>query len=151
MTIYFDASALVKRYVNELGSAEVAAAFVQATVKATGMASGAEVPAALAKGVRTARLTPTEAGTALQDFWRHWPSFAKVTLDDGVVRRAGELAWRLGLCGYDAIHLASALQVATLTSNAVTVATFDEQLWKAAGQVGLAVMPANLGPFLGRQ
>ena len=49
MILYLDASALVKRYVAELGSPEVSAAISQAQVTGTVLLSRAEVEAALAK------------------------------------------------------------------------------------------------------
>jgi predicted nucleic acid-binding protein len=48
--LYLDASALVKRYVAEPGSAEVAALIGRAQAVGTGVVSRAEVAAALAKG-----------------------------------------------------------------------------------------------------
>lgn len=48
MILYLDASALVKRYIAELGSAEVAMAITTADVVGTSIISRAETAAALA-------------------------------------------------------------------------------------------------------
>ena len=52
MILYLDASALVKRYVAEPGSAEVSEAISRAEAIGTALISRAEVAAALAKAVR---------------------------------------------------------------------------------------------------
>ena len=57
MILYLDASALVKRYVAEPGSAEVDGAISRAEVIGTVLFSRAEVAAALAKAVRMEALT----------------------------------------------------------------------------------------------
>ena len=54
-------------------------------------------------------------------------------------RQAGELAEQLGLRGYDAVHLASALTL----GDATTVVTWDEELRRAAAGSGCAISPAN--------
>ena len=73
MILYLDASALVKRYVAELGSAEVNAAISQAQATGTVLLSRAEVEAALAKAVRVHALTQEEALASLQVFRNEWP------------------------------------------------------------------------------
>lgn len=64
--------------------------------------------------------------------------FAEVTIlgvDDVLAREAGVIADDLGLRGYDAVHLATALS----TSDEVVMVTWDEQLRAAAAAQGLAV------------
>jgi hypothetical protein len=48
------------------------------------------------------------------------------------------------LRGYDAIHLASALECHDRTGEDVTVATYDRGLWDAAGEAGLTRFPPSL-------
>ncbi len=62
MILYLDASALVKRYVAEAGSAEVDALIGDANVIGTSVISRAEVSAALAKAVGVGWLLRDEAG-----------------------------------------------------------------------------------------
>lgn len=50
--------------------------------------------------------------------------------------RADQLARELGLRGYDAVHLASALVWQDGMGEQTTVATFDHRLWRAAGDGG---------------
>lgn len=148
MIVYLDASALVKRYVAEPGSSEVAAAIAEAEVVGTSLVSRAETAAALAKAVRTATLTHEEAASALQVFRSEWLSLVRVQATELLVARADALAWELGLRGYDAVHLASALLWQDGMSEAVTLVTFDLRLWNAAGQRGLLLLPDDLPEML---
>jgi uncharacterized protein len=61
-----------------------------------------------------------------------------VGLDGPLTREAGELAEELGLRGYDAVHLASALALATDT----TFVTWDEKLRRAAASSGCSLAQA---------
>lgn len=141
MIAYLDASALVKRYVAERGSRETIELTTRAEVVATSLISRAEVGAALAKAVRTG-LVPEESGRKAQRaFGREWPDIARVPVTEGVVARAQTLAWAYVLRGYDAVQLASALTWQESVGTAITLATFDRQLWEAAQQAGLQVWP----------
>lgn len=148
MILYLDASALVKRYVAELGSPEVRSAISRAEVTGTALLSRAEVEAALAKAVRLQALTQ-EAGLAgLQVFRNEWPDLVRVKVTEMVVAHAGNLAWDHDLRGYDAVHLAAALTWQDALGERVTLATFDKHLWAAAESVGLEAYPADLPAML---
>lgn len=148
MILYLDASALVKRYVAEPGSAEVSVAISQAQVTGTTLLSRAEVEASLAKAVRVHALTQEEASASLQVFRNEWPDLVRVQVTELVVARAGALAWDHGLRGYDAVHLAAASGWQDALGERVTLATFDRQLWTVAESVGLAAYPADLPTML---
>jgi predicted nucleic acid-binding protein len=60
------------------------------------------------------------------------------------VLRADELACRHGIRGYDAVHLACALQYRDGLGELVTLATYDRLLWQAAQGEGFPVLPAVL-------
>ena len=68
MILYLDASALVKRYVAEPGSAEVARIIAEAEIVGTSLITRAETAAALAKAVRMGVLTQEAAVSSLQVF-----------------------------------------------------------------------------------
>lgn len=144
MILYLDASALVKRYVAEAGSAEVGAAISQAVVSGTALVSRAEVAAALGKAVRVDALTHEEALSALQVFRNDWVDLVRVQVTEMLMARADLLAWDHGLRGYDAVQLASALAWQDALAEQVTMATFDKHLWTVAESVGLAAYPADL-------
>ncbi|MGH9200595.1 MAG: type II toxin-antitoxin system VapC family toxin [Vicinamibacterales bacterium] len=144
MIAYFDASALVKRYVNEQRSAETTELSTRAEVVATSLVSRAEVAAAFAKAVRSNILPDDEARKAHRKFAADWPDYARLPVTGGLVARAEALAWDHALRGYDAVQLASALMWQESVGAEVVVATFDAQLWKAARREGLNAWPADL-------
>ena len=148
MILYLDASALVKRYVAELGSSEVSAAISRAQVTGTTLLSRAEVEAALAKAVRLQAFTQEEGLASLQVFRNEWPDFFRVQVTEMVVAQAGNLAWDHGLRGYDAVQLASASAWQGALGERVTLATFDKHLWATAESVGLEPYPADLPAML---
>ena len=144
MILYLDASALVKRYVAEFGSAEVGRTIAQARVVGTALVSRAEVAAALAKAARTEVLSEEEARAAFQVLGSDWPDLVKMQATETLVARAGELAWAHGLRGYEAVHLAAASIWQDVLGEEVTLATFDRRLWEAGKAVGLRAFPAEL-------
>ncbi len=144
MIVYLDASALVKRYVAEAGSDEVASLIDAASVVGTSVVSRAEVAAALAKASRMQVLTLAEAEAALHAFSGEWTALARMQMTEMLVARAAAVAWEHGLRGYDAVHLATAQFWRDMLGERVTVATFDRQLWEAARAGELGAWPERL-------
>jgi len=141
MIVYLDASALVKRYVAESGSAAVGRLIDQAEALGTSVISRAEVSAALAKAVRVKSVGRETAASAMKQFAADWPHFIRLQLTETLVVRAASLAWEQGLRGYDAVHLATALVWHETVGQPVLVATFDRQLWQGAQASGLVAWP----------
>ena len=148
MILYLDASALVKRYVAELGSSDVSVAISRAQVTGTVLLTRAEVEAALAKAVRVQALTGDEGLASLNVFRSEWADLVRVQVTEMVVAQAGNLAWDHGLRRYDAVHLAAASAWQDALGERVTLATFDKHLWSAAEAVGLEAYPADLPAML---
>ena len=148
MILYLDTSALVKRYVTEPGADLVAQAIAAAVVVGSSVICRAEMAAALAKAVRTNALPAGDASAAMQVFRSEWPRLVRIQASEAVIAQADSLAWELGLRGYDAVHLASALVCRNAMGEAVTFATFDRRLWAAAGQKELACFPDDLPALL---
>lgn len=143
MIAYLDASAMVKRYVAERGSTELVSLLRAAEAVGTAVITLAEVGAALA---RAARLRVVDAGAAEEAIARlreEWPDFIRLPITESLVDRAVDLAWRLGLRGYDAVQLAAAQDWQEALGETVTLATFDRQLWAAAPLAGLEAYPAS--------
>jgi predicted nucleic acid-binding protein len=101
----------------------------------------AEVAATFARIARAAVIHRPAAEQVLKEFRLSWPQYVRLRVTERTVARADELAWQLGLRGYDAIHLASAVLWQEALSEPVTLATYDRQLWEAATQVGLRALP----------
>ena len=144
MIVYLDASALVKRYVAEAGSAEVEALINEAQSIGTAVISRAEVAAALARAARIGLVTRSAGVKALQAFNADWEHLVRLQLGEPLVARAAALAWEHGLRGYDSVHLASALAWSESLGETVAVATYDRELWRGAQASGLSAWPAQL-------
>ena len=141
MIAYLDTSALFRLYVAEKGSDELADLITTADAVATSAITRAEIPAALAKARRMHWLTPAASSETYKTFLRDWADMTQIPATAALLNRAGELAWKSGLRGYDAVHLASALAYQDLTGAAVVLMTFDRQFSEAARDAGLAVWP----------
>lgn len=141
MIVYLDASALVKRYVAEPGSAAVGKLIDQAETLGTSVISRAEVSAAFAKAVRVKSIGRDAAASAMKQFAADWPHLIRLQLTETLVARAASLAWEQGQRGYDAVHLATALVWHETVGQPVLVATFDRQLWQGAQASGLVAWP----------
>ena len=139
MTVYFDTSALVKLYVREVGSRRVRDWMGRATMAASSRGAYPEARAAFARRHREGGLSVAGLRRAVIDLDRDMGSFVTVELAHSVARRAGELAERHALRGFDAIHLASALELGHLLGEGPTFLAFDERLVRAAAAEELRV------------
>ena len=146
MTLYLDASALVKRYVRERGSDDVNALMTAAVAVATSLVSRAEVAAALARAVRGRVLDEDAGQRARRKFKQDWADLARVPVTEALAARADSLAWSHGLRGYDAVQLAAALTWREAVGLEVVLATFDRELWRAAAGAGIEAWPESLDP-----
>ena len=144
MIVYVDASALVKRYVAEVGSADVNGLTAGATAVATALVTRAEVAAAFARAVRAGVLDDVAGRRAQRRFSREWLDLMRVPVTEALVARAEAVAWAHGLRAYDAVQLASALTWQDALGQEIVLATFDRQLWDAAPEAGLRAWPAKL-------
>jgi len=83
------------------------------------------------------------AESLLSEFRQHWPQYIRLRVTEITIARADAMAWEMGLRGYDAVHLASAMMWQEALQEPVTMVTYDRQLWEAAAQIGLRVLPAT--------
>ncbi|MDW8327287.1 MAG: type II toxin-antitoxin system VapC family toxin [Anaerolineales bacterium] len=139
--MYLDASALVKRYLQEPGSDAVAALLAEAHLVGTSLISWAEVVAAFEKAARVGLVTKAEALRAVKMFRTDWPALFRLRLDESTVAQADTLAWTHGLRSFDAIHLATAQLWQEALGEAMTFATYDRPLWQATQHIGLNAWP----------
>ncbi len=135
MTLYLDTSALVKLYVQEEEGYDVVREAVEwAERVATSTVAYAEARAALARKERESDLDEEghrRAVGALDDDWRRYDRLAVSNL---VSYRAGEMAQRYALRGFDAIHLASAARLLERFPDLRFLA-FDDRLREVAWRV----------------
>jgi predicted nucleic acid-binding protein len=142
--LYLDTSALVKKYFEEPGSDEVRSCIASHTSIATSTITRAEAAAAFAKAVRLGSLRENDAKAGHRLFVREWKNYIRIRVTESLVARADSLAWTFALRGYDAMHLAAALEWHDRIGEPITVATFDQELWRATRESGLDCFPALL-------
>jgi len=90
--------------------------------------------AALAAARRVGRLDENAHAKALVAFEELYAELVTIGVDQELARSAAEHAERLGLRGYDAVHLATALE---LGDEEIVLVTWDRDLASAADRVGL--------------
>jgi uncharacterized protein len=95
--------------------------------------------AALAAARRGGRLTKVRHARALGDFEGLYRELTSIGVDDDLVHQAGQLAEELDLRGYDAVHLATAMEL----GDDVVLVTWDADLQRATERAGLAVAGAT--------
>lgn len=141
MIVYLDTSALFKLYAAEPGASDVRDVVEEAATAYTHLIAYAEVCAGFAKAVRLGRITAGEAEGYRRDLDRDWEQFGILMPDQVMIRRAGDLALRFGLRGYDSVHLAAAesLRVGR-GADLLRFASFDERLNQSAGELGLRLL-----------
>ena len=130
MTLYVDASAVVKLYVQEPESMDAAVHLRGQWT--TGRHTLVEVRRTLARS-----LSGSELQIARDRFADDWARTSIIELDGGVCDRAAELAESTGVRSLDAIHLAAAELVGASEHRFVT---FDRRLAEAARSLGWDVL-----------
>jgi predicted nucleic acid-binding protein len=141
MNLYFDTSALIKRYINEPGTENVRAWIRAANNMATGLLTRAETTAGLTRLQNRGIITQEDYGQALEQFRLDWSSYYRIAINEELIARADFLACQHGLRGYDAVHLAAALIWQEALMLPVTLATYDQNLASAGRNSGLNILP----------
>ena len=152
-TLYFDSSGLVRRYVNERGSA-----WVQALTEPTAghvcviaQITGAEMIAAVMRRLRRGDTTLADAETAFSNIESDFSDdYFLLETSLARIREAMDLAKVYGLRGYDSVQLATALflhtQCRVLGQPDPILITSDVELAAAATAEGLIVDDPNAHP-----
>jgi predicted nucleic acid-binding protein len=139
--LYVDTSALVKLYVEEVGTLEVISRVERAEAVATALVTYAEARAALARHQRQGGISGAELRRVVRELNREWTTYNVVHLSDALVHSAGSLAERHALRGYDAVQLATALELRAV-GGVVEFCAFDDRLNRAARRERLIVSDA---------
>lgn len=142
MILYVDTSAFIKLYVNEPG-AETVRRTVARAAACSHWITYPEMRAALARLARLGRQTGEAHKQHKREFERDWKAIHAILPDEHMLRRAGELAERFDLRGYDSVHLAAAesLRVGA-GDDFLRFASFDRALNDAAAELGLQLLTA---------
>lgn len=148
-TLFFDSSALVKRYLTEIGSVWVAAQTSPGSNNVIVVAeiTRVEVAAALAARHRAAgSITRDERDRLFKLLAQHHTSeYRAIPISVAVADQAMHLTQAHRLRGYDAVQLPTALAAAAILPGIVFVAA-DDDLLAAARAEGLAGENPNQHP-----
>jgi predicted nucleic acid-binding protein len=137
--VYADTSALAKLLLVEEGTAEMQAKVSAATTVTCAAIGYVELRAALAAAIRHGRVPPASREEVRRVLERQWTRILEITLDEPLLRDAGDLAERMGLRAYDAVHLAG-LRESGMPGE-VNFACWDANLRRAAEQLGYSLVP----------
>jgi predicted nucleic acid-binding protein len=140
LTRYFDASALVKRYINEAGSKAVENLSASAVVF-TSRLSQVEVASAVQRQTRDGVITEDARDAALSNFAEDWSNIRIIELTETVCGLAQSLIQRHALRAGDAVQLASALNATAGVETPLEFVGFDGRLSQAAKEEGFTVLP----------
>jgi len=143
MILYLDTSAYVRVYIREAGHDLMWNAAQNASEIATHLITYVQMRAALARMHRMGRLIAEEAASMKATFEQDWDKTLKITPTEAMVRRAGELAERFGLRGYDSVQLAAAESLRSQGVDSLRFASFDDRLNQSAEELGLRLLTAD--------
>ena len=147
MVVYFfDSSALAKQYIDEPGSRWVQRVLSQFPLTVIAEITIVEVTSALARRWRTGEITAEEYQFAKRVFLQDVRWHRVISARRSTVVRAIDLIDRHPLRAYDALQLATALEVADIVGaegSSLTFVSADARLCAAAAQEGLATVNPN--------
>lgn len=137
--VYWDSSALIKRYFEEEGSDTVQNLFQKGQAHFTATIAHAEILSTIHRLRREGRLSQQELESVRQEFLLDWRGFRTLTYGREVQEVAESIITMCALRGADLIHLASAMR---LSQDGITssLATFDQRLRTAAADSGLEIV-----------
>ncbi len=140
--IYFDTSALVKRYCLEKGTRTVRSLLARGDIVLTSIISYPELKAAFARKRRSGEIGAISYQKGIRSFQQDWetPIFSTLGLTFEIASLAGDLVERQPLKALDAVHLASALVVRENLGLSLHFVSTDAQLNEAAALEGLEVI-----------
>ncbi len=133
MILYLDTSALIKLYLDEPDSELAHQRIEQASKAATSWLAYPESRSALARHL----ISHPDYSEILRDFESDWNRYIRIEPTDSLLRRAGDIAEKHRLTGFDAVHLASALHLAEYENVSVIFWAADRKLASAARKEGL--------------
>jgi predicted nucleic acid-binding protein len=134
LNVFFDSSALAKRYIEEAGSDRVQDILSSATSLTVSVLCILEIVSALCRRRREKRLSQRQYISAKQALFADIEDLSVVNLTDQVIVRAIEILERWPLRSSDSIHVASAAEW-----SAQLFVSADERQCEAARAYGLQV------------
>lgn len=129
---YWDTSAFVKQFIQEVGTDDVLALRADAPPHATATITYTETFSAFRRRVREAALKEPHYHEVVRRFVQEWPAYVRINLDDSILGRSRTLLERYPLRTLDTIHLASALELQEQLHEPSVLISADAQLLRAA-------------------
>ncbi len=129
---YWDTSALVKQFIDEVGTSEAIALRADAPPHATATIAYTETFSAFRRRVREAALKESQYHEVVRRFLQEWPVYVRINLDESILGRSRTLLERYPLRTLDAIHLASAIELQDHLAEPSVLISADTQLLRAA-------------------
>lgn len=142
--LFLDASALVKRYVEEGGSGFVIDAMAGQPV-AISRLSVTEVVSAICRRCREGDMRVEQREAALLSLDTERPAFHVVELTEAITTSAAALLRRHRLRASDSVQLASCLLLADELGTSARLVAFDDRLTAAAQAEGVECLTASGG------
>lgn len=138
MIAYFDTSALVKLLIDEVGTATTRATWDAADVRLCAAIGRTEAAAAVGRARRMGRIDEQIAHDLLVDLADLWKNLTRLPVDEDLCEIAARLAVLHGLRGYDAVHLAAAVD------GAATLVAGDHALLTTAKHARLVTVDVSV-------
>ncbi len=130
--IYFDSSALVKKYVRESGSEKVFDLAAEADMLVTSKLTYPEIHSGIGRKRREKGIAEKDSKAALDMFESDWAAFLVIEFQDELLPVIKQLSSRHALKGADLVHLASVLWFRKAAREKITLVASDLQLLRAA-------------------
>lgn len=146
MDLFFDSSALAKRYIQEIGSSWVTATVDPQTGNSIFLAAitRVEITAAIARRTRGGFLTATAANASFAQLqYDLQAEYLNLEVTPAILRSAQDLARKYFLRGYDAVQLAVAVacnvEQTAVGLPTITLVSADKELLIAASAENLLI------------
>jgi uncharacterized protein len=148
---YLDASAWIKRYCAEEGTAAVAEFFARGPAIGCAALGLVEVLSTLVRKTRAGDLRTAEMRAKCREAERDFGLFHTVFLTPALLARACKCAQRYGLRGADSVHLASCLELKRLDwgeDTEVVMVSSDTELLAGAAEARLVTRNPETQPVV---
>jgi len=141
MILYADTSSLVKLYVEEAGSDAVRELVRKADMVASCRVALPEMVSALTRRHHNRQIETPVYELLIQAVRNDWKHLVALEFDEQLT---ADLVKRHALRGYDAVHLASAVQLSNNDQVNMVFSSYDQQLMQAANDEGLVTTVNSL-------
>jgi predicted nucleic acid-binding protein len=137
--IYFDSSALVKRYVEEQGSDKVNALFEEKPIATASRLAYPEILAAITRRHKAGDIETGAFERIKTAFQADWTCFVVIEIHKEVIQFIDEVIAKHALKGAGSIHLSTALWLRKATKGDIVFVASDLELLKAAKAENLRI------------